>query len=526
MNINEKIVAALQERGAEGLRFLDSKEVADYSFAELVGVHPTVCRTVAEMVRADWVESADEFERMGLVADFSKWEGETDAEFTERRLMYQEARVVPLADGKGRAVLAWDISSQVIDQFGAARIVMAPASLIDQFFRTEESMELTTYSDGESIQTWLRRVLAECYARKAADIEITTFATAMRIRIHTLSHWGAWIGALPVMHKGPLLNNLCAMATPQTDFWEGTVQDFKIEARLAGVDTSWRVSILPAVAGESITMRILPQVGRIPPLTELGYPPEQVELIRRGCSHKNGLVLITGAVGSGKTTTLYAVVDELNRARKKIISIEQPVELQIPGVVQVEEKSGEEIESRYQLTFAGIGRASLRHKPDVIMVGETRDHETAMASVHGSAMGHLAMTTLHTNSVSGSIQRMADLGVPSTRLADFVRLCVSQRLIRKLCACSHKQPDGTASRNDAGCEVCAGTGYEGKVVVAEMVYLDNESRASVVRGAFAAELPRLQAKGFYFSRIDSAQALYRAGVIDEPELNLVVEEDE
>ena len=365
------------------------------------------------------------------------------------------------------------------------------------------------------MEGWITRLLSAAYSRGANDVELTSHPSSMKIRLHELGDWTDWMGSLPLTQRGPFLRSLCSMASPSLDYESGTVHDFKVECRIRGMDSSWRVSIAPAVLGDSVTLRILPQPGRVPDLSELGFCDQSRMLLAKAAEHKDGLVLVTGATGMGKSTSLYAVVTGMRDSKKKVFLVEDPVELSIPGTVQMQVRETENMDERFCISFASGIRTSLRHKPDVLVVGEIRDADTAQAAITASRTGHLTWATLHTNNVRTSVKRMTDLGVDTTNLADTLRLVVSQRLVKRLCPhCRSENDDGTSVHNPDGCSNCSGTGYNGKTAIYEMAYFDDEAREAIIDGNIREQFARLQSIGYYINRADSLERLIRLGIVD------------
>ncbi len=242
-----------------------------------------------------------------------------------------------------------------------------------------------------------------------------------------------------------------------------------------------RVSILPTIYGEKVVLRILDK-SRIPlDLAKLGFLPQELEMIRKGISSAYGLILLTGPTGSGKSTTLYAALNEIKSPHLNFLTVEDPVEFRIEGINQVQ------VKAEIGLTFANALRAFLRQDPDIILVGEIRDLETAEICIRAGLTGHLVLSTLHTNDAPSSIIRLVDIGVPSYLVLSSLRLIVAQRLVRKLCLhCKEpyelkevKLPPGMVLNSPLvykakGCEKCNFTGYKGRTVIAEVFLLDEE----------------------------------------------------
>lgn len=233
-------------------------------------------------------------------------------------------------------------------------------------------------------------------------------------------------------------------------------QDGRFSAKLIGQNVDVRVSTFPAAFGEVIEMRLLAQDKKFLTLQDLGFRPEYIAEIEKAISRPQGIILNTGPTGSGKTTTLYAILAKLNKPDVKIITLEDPIEYKIAGIDQ----SQVDISKGY--TFANGLRSILRQDPNIIMVGEIRDAETAKIAMQAAMTGHLVLTTLHTNNASGAIPRLLDMGVEPYLLSGSINLIIAQRLVRKVCP-------KCGGINKENCPVCNGTGFKGRVAIAELL---------------------------------------------------------
>ncbi len=277
-------------------------------------------------------------------------------------------------------------------------------------------------------------------------------------------------------------------------------QDGRIEMDVAGRSYDFRVSSLPTVFGEKIVIRILDRGGSIMKRESLAFSELENTSIDRIVKMPYGIVLLTGPTGSGKTTTLYSFLGEVNTVDKNIVTVEDPVEYMLDGInqVQVNNKAG--------LTFATGLRSILRQDPDIIMVGEIRDEETAQIAVRAAITGHLVFSTLHTNDAPGAITRLIDMGVPPYLVADAIVAVIAQRLVRRLCNSCKEGYDAdegeqrilritepTRLYNAVGCPVCNGTGYKGRIAIHEVLMIDTHQRVLIETGANAEQI-RVQAQ--------------------------------
>ncbi len=287
-------------------------------------------------------------------------------------------------------------------------------------------------------------------------------------------------------------------------------QDGRQSIRVAGRDIDVRVSTLPTTWGESIVVRLLGATHLIPELDALGLTVEQRAILTATIAQPNGLVLVTGPTGSGKTTTVYRLISLLNDGVRKIVTIEDPVEFDLPGVLQMT------VRSDINLDFATGLRSILRQDPDVIFVGEIRDAETARTAVQAALTGHLVISTVHTNSALAAVSRLVDLGVEKFLLADVLRAVIGQRLVRQVCggcATPDLDPDcerhaqaalapamlrnAPAWRRGTGCKACGGSGFRGRVGVFEAARIDAAMQQAIRTGAAESDLASLaRAHGF------------------------------
>lgn len=289
-------------------------------------------------------------------------------------------------------------------------------------------------------------------------------------------------------------------------------QDGRIELANDGVDM--RVSSLPTIHGEKLVIRILNQVASFLEIDRLGFQPESMDLIRQMLHQPYGLILVTGPTGSGKTTTLYAFLNQLSRPECNVITVEDPVEFRLPGVNQVQ------VNPRAGLTFAAGLRAVLRQDPDVIMVGEVRDGETAEIAIRAALTGHLVLCTLHTNNTVGALIRLLDMGIEPYLLGATITGVLSQRLVRALCPRCKEQrtPDPVDLRflgpqaetvplyRERGCPFCNGTGFRGRLAIEEVLLIDGEIRQEIVAGSRESQLVALaEKKGTLFLRESGAR---------------------
>lgn len=283
-------------------------------------------------------------------------------------------------------------------------------------------------------------------------------------------------------------------------------QDGRSKVRVGGRDLDLRISVLPTPYGESVMVRLL-STNVLLGLEQLGLLSDHQALLERLLQKPHGIIFVSGPTGSGKTTTLYACLNRINDRKRKIITIEDPVEYLMPQITQMQ------VHPKIDFTFAAALRSILRHDPDVIMVGEVRDFETAETAIRTSLTGHLVFSTLHTNDAAGCITRLLDMGIEPYLVASSLECAVAQRLVRLLCPpCRGK-----------GCHGCRQTGYKGRTAIFEFLLLDDEIRSLILKRASAGEIAKLaRSKGMRTLRADGMEKV-RQGLTSVAEVMRVTE---
>ena len=367
------------------------------------------------------------------------------------------------------------------------------ASLADSVRETEDLLE---QQDDAPIIRLINALLAEAIREGASDVHIETFERFLQVRFRVD---GVMREVLcPNRALAPLLvSRIKVMA--KLDIAEKRIpQDGRIPLRIGGREVDVRVSTLPTGNGERVVMRLLDKQAGALELPNLGMDQETLRRVREVIARPHGIFLVTGPTGSGKTTTLYASLGELNTDSSNILTIENPIEYNIAGIGQTP------VNEKADMTFARGLRAILRQDPDVVMVGEIRDLETAETAVQASLTGHLVMSTVHTNTAIGSVTRLVDMGVEPFLLASSMVGMLAQRLVRVLCPnCKVEAEPGPLDRrvlglHDAaakvwvpgGCEECGHTGYRGRTGIYELVTVDDGLREMIHDRASEQELTR------------------------------------
>ena len=358
--------------------------------------------------------------------------------------------------------------------------------------RSSASIDLTTLGDAMSdnkVVELLNHLLMQAIADKASDIHMEPFEAEFKVRYRID---GVLYEMLPVPKPlaMPLVSRVKVLA--KLNISERRLpQDGRVEMALPSGQVDLRVAVLPTMFGESVVLRVLDRSNVQLSLDRIGLRDDDLEHVRTLINKPNGIVIVTGPTGSGKTTTLYAALNELNQEDTKILTAEDPVEYDIAGLVQCQVNHDQE------LTFAKLLRSFLRQDPDIILVGEVRDLETAQISIQASLTGHLVFTTLHTNDAPSSIARLTDLGVESFLLTATLEAIIAQRLARRICTnCKEEfmpseeqlmelslRPQDVGGRTffrGRGCERCNKSGYKGRLAIFEIMSMNDDMREIIM----------------------------------------------
>jgi type IV pilus assembly protein PilB len=382
--------------------------------------------------------------------------------------------------------------SQISDQLNRAWSLAEDSSDVSTFFEetgpADEDDGAST-SDAAPTVRLVNMVLADAVRMGASDIHIEPQRDSLRIR-YRVDGVLREVMSVPRSALASVVSRLKIVSG--LDIGERRLpQDGRTRIAVDGQLVDARVSSLPSVHGEKVVVRLLAPADRLQALEDVGLDPDQLADLRRVLQTPQGLVLLTGPTGSGKTSTLYSALQEIHTPDRNIVTLEDPVEVQIPGLtqVQVHERSG--------LTFSRGLRAVLRQDPDVVLVGEVRDTETAELAMRASLTGHLVLTTLHTNSALSSITRLVDMGLEPFMVGSALSAVVAQRLVRRPCAAcavpDRPDPallvslgvdpavlDSATPRRATGCAECGQTGYRGRVGIFEVLVVDQELRRVLV----------------------------------------------
>jgi type II secretion system protein E len=355
-------------------------------------------------------------------------------------------------------------------------------------------------STDASIIKFVNQIIVDAYSSRATDIHLEPFENKLRVRYRIDGI--LFDTAIPesIKHfRESIVSRIKIMAN--LDIAERRLpQDGRIRVRISGKDFDLRVSVIPIAHGESVNIRILQRSTVMLGMEAIGFAPDTQQRFTKLLDKSHGIILVTGPTGSGKTTTLYSCLNKINESERKIITVEDPIEYEIEGICQMHARPD------IGLTFAMGLRSMLRHDPDVMLVGEIRDFETAELAIRCALTGHLVFSTLHTNDAAGAMPRLTDIGIEPYLLASSVEAIMAQRLVRKVCPhCAEPfVPDSEMMEmldeditdanagfiHGTGCEQCRDSGYFDRTAIHEMFQMNDEIRQLVIRRASGADIKR------------------------------------
>jgi general secretion pathway protein E len=410
----------------------------------------------------------------------------------------RRVRVVPAPAAELQSAILSVESAAVTTDAATADLRGADLELLTQ--EDEALDDLRALASQAPVIKLVNVLILEALRSRASDIHLESTAEGLRVRyridgvLHDISR-------PPRQYQAAVISRIKIMAN--LNIAERRVaQDGRIRLRLSDRELDLRVSVTPSLHGESVVLRILDRsgTGGVRDLADIGMTGRVLSTFEQLIGEPHGIVLVTGPTGSGKTTTLYAALRKINQPGVKIIAVEDPVEYQIDGVTQIP------VNTKTGLTFASALRSILRHDPDVIMVGEMRDRETAEIAIQAALTGHLVFSTLHTNDAPSAITRMVDMGIEPYLVAATVRGIVAQRLVRVVCEQCAVADEPAAQdlagadipkrtpprfRRGTGCETCAQTGYRGRTGIYELLQMNDDTRERVVAGGSLGEIRAL-----------------------------------
>jgi general secretion pathway protein E len=452
------------------------------------------------------------------------------------RLLFGGAEVVPELAPR-LAILA--AINQVYDRGPAsAEAIALDASedldaLADEI--SHEPEDLLDAADDAPIIRLVNSLLQHAVKERASDIHLEPFEREIRVRFRIDDILYEPVRPLPRSLMAPVVSRIKIMGG--LNIAEKRLpQDGRIRLKIAGRDYDVRLSTLPVAHGERVVMRLLPRTTEMLNLENLGFDADHLATWQRLIARPNGIVLVTGPTGSGKTTTLYGALSRINTLDVNIITVEDPVEIQLPGIGQIE------VNPKIGLTFASGLRSILRQDPDVVLVGEIRDLETAEIAIQASLTGHLVFSTLHTNDAPSAITRLVDMGVERFLVASSLVAVLAQRLVRVLCTACRERYEPTVEElaelglrtpregltvfRPGSCPSCNHTGYHGRLGIFELMLVDDPIRELIAQNVDAKRIKRQAvAGGMRTLRVDGARKVLR-GLTSIAEVLRATEEEE
>ena len=440
----------------------------------------------------------------------------------------KEARILPLADTgdgltvamadpldrytvsamqlfAGKPVLPWvgvpaDIEAALERLFGRSGTtgeVIQPGGEQAELGAEDDVQRLRDLASEAPVVRIVNRLISRAVESRASDIHIEPLEHNLRVR-YRIDGVLREVETPPLQLRAAIISRIKIMA--RLNIAERRLpQDGRIKLAVRGKDIDLRVATMPTMHGEAVVLRILDRGSVALDFTALGFEDAGLAAYREALARPNGIILVTGPTGSGKTTTLYASLIELNTPDRKVLAVEDPIEYQLDGVNQVQ------IKPQIGLSFAHVLRSMLRHDPDVIMVGEIRDLETAQIAIQAALTGHLVLSTVHTNNAASTLTRLLDMGVEDYLMTSTLNAIVAQRLVRRLCqdCCKPYTPlpellaqlglagrDGVTFWRPGGCSKCNDTGYFGRISINEVLVMSDQVRRQILHHAEATELQR------------------------------------
>jgi type II secretion system protein E len=412
------------------------------------------------------------------------------------------------------------------------RMMNAAKEDIQVIKETAQQADEKALAEDAGLVKFVNQIFTEAVRDRASDIHVEPMEDELRIRYRIDG----------VLHKVPIppdIKRFQAAIVSRLKIMSGLniaekrlPQDGRIMLNAIGKQIDVRVSVIPNVWGEGVCLRLLDRANMAVTLEDLGMPPDVLSKFKALITEPHGILLVTGPTGSGKTTTLYAGLQKINNVEDKIITVEDPVEYQLAGIKQIQ------VNSKIGLTFGGGLRAILRHDPDIIMIGEIRDLETAEIAVQSALTGHLVFSTLHTNDAPTAVTRLVDMGLEPFLVASTVEGLMAQRLVRRICKSCKTEIKAADSEVASllpkdiqsvwlgrGCDDCRGTGYKGRQGIFELLVVDDEMREMILRREAANRLKKYAIDHGMRTLRDDGWDRVRAGMTSAEEVLRITKSD-
>ncbi|MBK6982638.1 MAG: type II secretion system ATPase GspE [Betaproteobacteria bacterium] len=451
-------------------------------------------------------------------------------------------RAIEMVCGKrviARLAVATELDAGLERLYGAGKSSMG--QIVDDISTRDEEQDLGDIEHLKDLASeapvvrLVNLLITHALEARASDIHIEPFESRLIVR-YRIDGVLNEVESPPRRLSAAVISRVKIMAN--LDIAERRLpQDGRIKLRIQGKEIDLRVSTVPTMHGESVVMRILDKGGVPLDFASLGFDGKLLEAFLAALNQPHGILLVTGPTGSGKTTTLYTALDRLNQPDVKILTVEDPVEYQMPGINQIQ------VRPQIHLTFANALRSIVRQDPDVIMIGEIRDLETAEIAVQSALTGHLVLSTVHTNDAPATVNRLLDMGVEDYLLTSTVVGILAQRLVRALCSHCRKPyralpevveqmglarlapPGEVTLYHPVGCEHCSGTGYHGRLGIMEMLPMTDRLRSLVMRHANSTDLRAAAVEEGMESMFENGLRKAVAGVTTVEEVLRVTRED-
>ncbi|WP_019228921.1 GspE/PulE family protein [Sedimentibacter sp. B4] len=421
--------------------------------------------------------------------------------------------------------------TEAIDKFMSSRNTeIAAREIISDLCDEIESADDKTedeYLNNSPVVRLVNSLIDQALKMESSDIHIEPLADKIRVRFRIDGELHETL-EIPIKSHSAIVTRIKIMAGMNIAE-KRFPQDGRLEMNVDSIAIDMRISVLPTVYGEKIVLRILNRGNFLKSKYELGFTDENLKRVDSIMECPNGIILIAGPTGSGKTTTLYTYLNELNNINKNIITVEDPVEYKIHGINQVQ------VNSKIGLSFASGLRSILRQDPDIIMIGEIRDEETAEIAVRAAITGHLVISTIHTNDAPSAVIRLQDMGIKTFLVAASLRGVISQRLVKKICTnCKESYMSNSFENNlldlqdsvvlykGTGCSKCYNTGYSGRIGIHEVMKVDQNMRNIIYKGGSTDELTAEAIKNGMATLKDNCRQLVLEGITSVEEYSQVV----
>ncbi|MBK1879565.1 GspE/PulE family protein [Pelagicoccus mobilis] len=447
-------------------------------------------------------------------------------------------QVEPVLAAEEDLEIAIDASYLDSHETASARLSKEERKLADEVQVAESGVEISANMMGEDDAPIIRLVqviISDAVRLRASDIHFEPLETRFRVRFRIDGQLQELPNPPPRRLQLPVISRIKVMGK-MSIAEKRLPQDGRIQVKVEGTEYDLRVSTLPTAYGESIVMRVLDKSGLMLGLPELGFLPDDQESYERMIAMPDGMLLVTGPTGSGKTTTLYSCLHHLNKPDRKIITVEDPIEYQMPGINQVP------VKKEIGMSFSAALKAILRQAPNIIMIGEIRDLETAEIAINASLTGHMVFSTLHTNDAPSAVTRLVDIGVKPYLVATSLRAALAQRLVRKICPSCQERYEPTIREMHAigldpeaaraatfmrgrGCDECHEQGFRGRFGVFEIFKVDEEVERLIYSNGTAAQLRSLSRQlGMRSMREDGVRKVMSGMTTVEEVLSVTVDE--